>query len=398
MTTTDRILRLKASLDHPLLIKKKENLLYLTGCLFMHGYLLVQPISGARAARLKKRGTYATMVFFGDGLEKVAGIKADRLRNVAQYLGKADKLEVEDEFTLAEYEFVKAKIKDSGLRLKVEPVRSPVDLQRMVKDPGEIALVKKSMEIVERVFHRVRSELKKPGMTERRLADFIKSEGLRLGAEDVSFAPIVASGANAAIPHHVPRHKKLKKGESIILDFGFKYKGYCSDFTRTVFLKTAPRKLADAYNQVEEAYNTSISFVSSRPSHPQGDERRYPLNDNYRKNNIKGIPRSAALPRNDKRILAGDVYQKSVDVLKEKKLDKYYIHSLGHGTGLEIHELPNLAPGSKQELQNGMVFSIEPGVYLPGAGGVRIEDLVYLKEERAKRFIDVSTRLADNII
>ena len=98
-----------------------------------------------------------------------------------------------------------------------------------------------------------------------------------------------------------------------------------------------------------------------------------------------------------KGVIAGDVYQKSVDVLKEKHLDKYFIHSLGHGTGLEIHELPNLSPNSKDFMQNNMVFSIEPGVYIPKLGGVRIEDLVYLKEGKCKKFINISTKLTDNI-
>ncbi len=95
---------------------------------------------------------------------------------------------------------------------------------------------------------------------------------------------------------------------------------------------------------------------------------------------------------------AVDVYQKSVDVLAEKHLAKYFIHSLGHGTGLEIHELPNLSPNSRDILQNSMVFSIEPGVYIPKLGGIRIEDLVYLEKGQVRKFINVSTELKDNII
>ena len=97
-------------------------------------------------------------------------------------------------------------------------------------------------------------------------------------------------------------------------------------------------------------------------------------------------------------ITGNQVYQKSVDILKEKHLDKYFIHSLGHGTGLEIHELPNLSPASKDILQDGMIFSIEPGVYIPKVGGIRIEDLVYLEGGKVKKFINVSTKLTENII
>ncbi len=362
---------LKQLIRSPILIKKKENLFYLTGRFFMHGYLLIKPINADK----KRMNTDA--IFFGDGLEKVENLKTDRLKNIPLYLGKAHKLELEDEFTFAEYNYIKSKIKDSGLKIKVEHVRSPVDYQRAIKESGEIALVKKSMQIVEAVFRQVRKKLmnadKKRIITERGLAEFIQNTGLKMGANDLSFPAIVASGANAAIPHHVPSNKKLKAGESIILDFGFKYKNYCSDFTRTVFLKKVPPKLELAYNQVEKAYLGSMEYIEG---------------------SLLGQPQKAAF----KGVKAGDVYQKAVDVLAEKRLDKYFIHSLGHGTGLEIHELPNLSPNSKDILRNGMVFSIEPGVYIPKLGGVRIEDLVELQQEGVKRFINISTKLKDNII
>ena len=338
-----RLKKLQASLQNPILIKKKENLLYLTGRSFMHGYLLI-----------KKN----QVVFLGDGLEKIEGVKSDILKNVGNYIAKNQTLEIFSEFTFAEAAYIKKKNK--ALKLKITLKRDPVDHERAIKESSEIALVRKSMQIVERVFKLVRKEIKKPGMTEIKLAQFIQNSGLKLGAEDVSFPAIVASGANAAIPHHVPSSKKLRAGESIILDFGFKYKNYCSDFTRTVFIGHAPKRLADAYNQTENAYNESIQYIT--------------------------------LGKN-----AGDAYKKSVEVLAEAHLDKYFIHSLGHGTGLEIHELPNLSPGSKDTMQNGMVFSIEPGVYMKGTGGIRIEDLVYLEKGRVKKFINVSTKLSDNI-
>ncbi len=389
-----RLKQLQLSLQHPLLIKKKENLLYLTGRSFMHGYLLVKPRNHADS-NAEPRGKLS-VVFFGDGLEKVEGMKSDRLKNIPLYLAKAHTLELEDQFTFAEYNYIKAKLRNphpgplpkgeggrGRRKVKIEHQRSPVDFQRQVKDSNEIAMVRKSMQIVGQVFGQVKQQLGKRSWTEVGLAEFIKSSGLKLGAEDVSFPPIVASGANAAVPHHVPSLKKLKPGESIIIDFGFKYKNYCSDFTRTVFLKNAPKKLSDAYNQVEKAYNESINFVSLRGA----SATKQSQSENR-------LLRSA---RNDK-IAAGDVYQKSVDVLTEKHLQKYFIHSLGHGTGLEIHELPNLSPGSKDILKNNMVFSIEPGVYIPKLGGIRIEDLVYLESGKVKKFISIPTNLKYNII
>lgn len=340
-----RMHKLQQSLVRPLLVKKKENLLYLTGRSFIgiEGWLLV-----------KKTGN----IFFGTGLEAVKGTeKVESLKDISKYLRKSQVLEVEDGFTYAEGGYLKYKI--PGLKLK--GVRSPVDLQRAVKDEEELALVGKSMKIVEAVFGKVKKALAKREWTEAALAEFIKNEGLKLGAQAISFPPIVASGAHAAIPHHIPTQKKLKKGESVVIDFGFKYKNYCSDFTRTVFIKSVPKRMEAAYNQTEKAYKLSMQEARE----------------------------GAAAER---------PYSEAVRVLAEKNLDKYFPHSLGHGTGLEIHEHPNLSPKSREILKNGMIFSIEPGVYLPKTGGVRIEDLVYLKSGKPESFISVPTGLIENVI
>lgn len=342
---TQRIKQLQKKLTHPVLIKKKENLLYITGHSFdmrSEEYLLL---------------TKNQVVGFGSGLEKIEWAKkVDRLKNVGKYVGRTKQLDIEYGFTYGEGAYLKYKLPG----VKVKPQRSPVDEMRAVKEPEEIALVRKSMQIVQEVFKLVKKQLSLKVWTEQKLADFIQQKGLEFGAEDLSFPVIVASGAHAAIPHHVPGSKKLKARESIILDFGFKYKGYCSDFTRTVFLKSVPKKIADAYNQTEKAYHESMKLAG------------------------EGVK-------------AEKLYDRAVDVLAEKKLDKYFIHSLGHGTGLEIHELPNLSPKSKDVLHNGMIFSIEPGVYFSRLGGIRIEDLVYLEQGKVKKFINVSTKLTDNI-
>ncbi len=393
-----RLKALQKTLNNPILIKKKENLLYLTGRSFMHGYLLIKPLTPA----LSRKGRGGEVVFLGDGLEKIEGVKTDFLKNVGKYISKKEVLEIFGEFTYAEAKYIRAKNKD--LRLKITVKHDPVDYQRVIKEPEEIENVKKSMQIVERVFKLVRGKLKdtdgKRINTEIGLAKFIETSGLKMGANDLAFPAIVASGPNAAIPHHVPSSKKIKSNESIILDFGFKYKNYCSDFTRTVFLKSAPKRLAEAYNQTEKAYNGSIKFCNT-PSLtlPTSDALRGRESKPFLPLDGGGIK----TPSYNKRGLGGDitgndVYQKSVSILKEKHLEKYFIHSLGHGTGLEIHELPNLSPNSKDVLKDNMIFSIEPGVYIPKVGGIRIEDLVYLQGGKVKKFINISTKLEDNVI
>jgi Xaa-Pro aminopeptidase len=366
-----KINTLLKNFKNPILIKKKENLFYLTGRTTDNRtdeYLLL---------------TKKMAVAFGSGLENIAWVKnSDRLKNIGKYLKGYKQLDIEYGFTYGEGEYLKRVTSDkvTGQRkaqIKIKPKTSVVDVMRQVKTREEIELVRKSMQIVERVFFETKKQLmntdKKRINTEILLAKFIEKRGLELGAHDLSFPAIVASGSNAAIPHHVPSNKKLKAGESIILDFGFKYKNYCSDFTRTVFIKkVGSKKMEEAYNQVEKAYLGSIDFCN--------------------------VAQATGLLHNKAgQLRAGDIYQKAVDILAEKKLDKYFIHSLGHGTGLEIHELPNLSPKSKDIMQNGMVFSIEPGVYIPKVGGVRIEDLVYLENVQVKKFINISTKLIDNI-
>src|SRR5581483_2953918 len=200
----NRLSRLQRSIKNPILIKKKENLRYLLGRSFLNAYLLV-----------KKND----VVFLGDGLEKVEGIKkVDFLKNVGKYIGRKETLEIFSEFTFGEAKYIK--VKNPKLKLKISIKRDPVDFQRMIKEPVEISNVRKSMQIVEKVFKLVRREIKTPGMTVIKLAKFIESSGIKLGANDLAFPAIVASGANAAIPHHVPSNKRLKAGESIIIDFG----------------------------------------------------------------------------------------------------------------------------------------------------------------------------------
>ena len=362
-----RLKKLQQSLKNPILIKKKENLFYLTGRSFDYRaeeYLLV---------------TKREVIGFGSGLEQIDWVnKSDRLKNIGKYI-KGNKLDIEWGFSYGEGEYLKLKTKSE--KLKIAPSRSPVDQMRQVKDAGELSKIGKSMQIVGKVFGEVKKQLAMKSWTEKGLAEFITKTGYKFGAEDISFPAIVAGGANAAIPHHVPSSKKLKPGESIIIDFGFKYKNYCSDFTRTVFLKRVPSRLEKEYNQVEKAYLGAMKFFDLELI--KGDKQEdAPLYWRGASSSIK----------------AEDVYNQAVKILSQAKLDKYFIHSLGHGTGLEIHELPNLSPNSKDILKDNMVFSIEPGVYIKNLGGVRIEDLVYLEKGKVKKFINVPTDLRDNVL
>ena len=339
---TARIKTLRKNLKSPLLVVKKENLFYFTGQHFIDGYLLID----------KKR-----MVFFGNGLEQIGGAKSDLISRLSKYFRAGQTLAVEDSLSRQEWDYFKKKLKG----VKLAPSSGAIERLRSIKTGAELEELRQAYRITAQVFAAVKSQLKKKQWTEEGLARYIRIWGLELGADEVSFDPIVAAGSNAAIPHHRPGPAILKPNQSIVVDFGFKVNGYCSDFTRTVFLKRVPAKLRQAYDQAETAYKKAFAFVRSGKT-------------------------------------GGEVDSAARNHLANANLAQYFIHSLGHGTGLEVHESPSLSPRSDDELKNGMVFSIEPGVYFPKIGGIRIEDLVYLKNGRPEYFVQVPTDLKSNTI
>ena len=185
----------------------------------------------------------------------------------------------------------------------------------------------------------------KPGVTEKEFASELVIQLLRNGSlSDLPFSPIVASGINAANPHHYPGDKKFEENELIIIDWGANYKGYFSDITRTFALgSTIDSKLLEAYNAVKSANESARNIA---------------------KVGVK----------------AGDVDSAARKIIEDAGFGQYFTHRTGHGLGLEIHEEPYIKPDSSFVLQKGMAFTIEPGIYIPDLGGIRIEDDVYLSE------------------
>lgn len=243
---------------------------------------------------------------------------------------------------------------------KLYPLKNIQNL-RSVKDSDEISKIEKACQIGDEAFNFIISKLKS-GVTEKEIAYklefFIKQRGAEL-----SFPPIVAFGKNSSIPHHKTSDRKLKTDNIALLDFGVRYEDYCSDMTRTVFFGKADDKFKKIYNTVLVSQRKAIDFLISSFNHQSSTEKlvKSSLVDKVSRNHIisAGFP---SIP-----------------------------HSLGHGIGIEVHEPPNLSPTSKVGLLPGMVFSIEPGIYLSGYGGLRIEDLVVL-EKRDIRLLTHSPR------
>ena len=222
---------------------------------------------------------------------------------------------------------------------------------RSVKDNDEIARIEKACDLGDKTFDYILKKIKK-GVSEKEIAFeiefFIKKNGA-----DLSFPTIVAFGKNSAIPHHQSGNDILNNNQFVLLDFGVKLNNYCSDMTRTIFFGKPTEKQKKIYQVVLESQKRAIDF----------------LNTKYKILNTK-----------TKSLKASDVDNAARDYIIEQNYPTIP-HSLGHGIGIEVHEFPNISPNSKDILKEGMVFSIEPGIYIPGFGGVRIEDLVVLEKQ-----------------
>ncbi|MCH5165742.1 MAG: aminopeptidase P family protein [Clostridiales bacterium] len=225
---------------------------------------------------------------------------------------------------------------------KLKPSEAAIAAKRAVKTEEEIKLIVTAQQIAEGALKRAISHVK-AGMTERELMAEINYEMIMGGAEKYSFETIVAFGANSAQPHHHPSDKKLEKNELILVDMGVKYNGYCSDMTRTFCIGNAGQQLTDVYNIVKEAQEYAIK-------------------------NIK-----AGMTCHDADALAREF-------ITSNGYGDHFGHSFGHGVGVDIHEDPRVGSGSQTILQPNMVITAEPGIYLPGIGGVRIEDMLVVKE------------------
>jgi Xaa-Pro aminopeptidase len=229
---------------------------------------------------------------------------------------------------------VSAKVR-RGMFVAVGPL---VARLREVKDAEEIAKMRRAARVGCELFEGLLSYLE-PGQTEAEVAATLEYAARLAGAEGMSFDTIVASGKRSALPHGRATAAKLPKRGFVTLDFGVILDGYCSDMTRTVHMGKAMPGERDVYDSVLEAQEAAVAAVAPG-------------------------------------VTAGEVDEAARSVLRRVKLDKYFSHSTGHGVGLEIHEGPRLAAKQKQVLEQGMVITIEPGVYMPGRFGLRIEDMV----------------------
>ncbi|HEX2369449.1 MAG TPA: Xaa-Pro peptidase family protein [Acidimicrobiia bacterium] len=232
---------------------------------------------------------------------------------------------------------------------------APITQQlRMRKDAKEISLLRAAAAATDRVVERL-AKTRFSGQTERQLAATVAEWALEEGHDTAGFA-IVASGPNAASPHHSPSDRTIDRGDTVVVDFGGRIGGYCSDTTRTFVVGDPSTEVEAAYRVLEEAQRTGVEAV--RP----------------------GVP-------------AAEVDAVTREVIDEAGLGDLFIHRTGHGIGLEVHEHPYIVAGNGEALEPGMAFSVEPGIYAPERWGMRIEDIVAVTPDGVDRLNQSDRRL-----
>jgi Xaa-Pro aminopeptidase len=332
-----RIARLADGLDNPLLVTSEPNVRYLTGFQSSNAALLVEPDA---SATLYADFRYATR---GREVDGVTFVETSRnlLAAIAEALAGR---------TIA---FEAAQLPYAGFQVLegagVSPVPSTglVEALRAIKDETEIAAVRRAGALSDVVFERLVNE-RFTGRTERELAWWVERTFRDRGAEGVSFEAIVAAGENASSPHAVPGDRPIEPGVLVTVDAGCVVSGYCSDCTRTFAVGDVSDRLLELYALCLEAQLAGLAAVGPG-------------------------------------VAATDADAASRVSIQAEGLGAAYGHGLGHGVGIEIHEAPVLRPESTDTLEAGNVVSVEPGIYLPGECGVRIEDLVLVTDEGSER-------------
>ena len=217
-----------------------------------------------------------------------------------------------------------------------------LDGLRAAKDEEELARMRQAQRITDEAFREILNFIR-PGLTEQDVAARLVYELLRRGGRKVSFDPIVAAGANGSMPHAVPGETVIQPGMFVTMDFGCVYEGYCSDMTRTVAVGQPTEEMERVYHTVLEAQRAGIAAARAG-------------------------------------VTGSEVDRAARQVIQQAGYGAFFSHSFGHSLGLEIHESPNAAPGEERIMPVGAVVSAEPGIYLPGRFGVRIEDVLVLRE------------------
>jgi Xaa-Pro aminopeptidase len=326
-------------------ISQPQNRRYLSGFTGSAGFLLITGHDAILATDF--RYTEQAIIQAPDYvIFQITGTMSNWLPGLTADLD-SDRLGFEDgHVTFSLYRQLHDILKDTRPDLELIPVGGLVESLRAIKEPEEIKLITRAVEITDRALETVTDTLQ-PGVTEKEVAWKLESCLRELGSQTIAFDIILASGPNAALPHAKPSEHKIQSGEPIVIDMGGRIEGYCSDLSRTICLGTPDDTFRKVYGTVLEAQSSAINGIREGMSGHDAD----------------------ALAR---------------AVIEKAGYGQAFGHALGHGVGLAEHEEPRLGPNSEDILKANMVFSIEPGIYITGWGGVRIEDLAVMDGGKAR--------------
>ena len=345
----ERVAQLAARLSEreldAILISAPKNRRYLSGFTGSAGYLLVTPQRQALFTDSRYIEQAGNQSPHFEAIQIKPGL--DWLMDALRETGVKRVGFESDVMTVASYNRVLDAIKEEDDLGGVSLIATSgiTDELRAVKDQDELAQLQKAIDASDRAMEAVCPTIQ-AGMTEKEVAWRMEVAMREFGADNISFDTIVASGPNGAMPHHRADDTVIQAGVPIVIDMGARVNGYCSDITRTVVVGEPDEMFHKIYNIVLGAQLTAINTV--RPG-----------------------------------LTGGECDALSRDVIAQAGYGDNFGHSLGHGVGLAVHEAPRVGPTAENVLEPNMVFTIEPGIYLPGWGGVRIEDIVVLGEEGA---------------
>ena len=358
----EKVLSLMNTYDiDSLLVSTEENRRYLSGftgedsqcdesagALFITAHKLILATDSRYDLQAAKEADQFDIVCYREGLAK-------SLPDILKQLNSKRMGFESVRMTVKQFHEFENIFSSENLDTELVPTENIVEQVREIKTEDEIKKTRQALSLAEKAFERVLRKIQ-PGMTEKRIAWLLEKEMRESGAETLSFPSIVASGPNSALPHAIPGDRKWREGEPLLFDWGARLNGYCSDTSRTIFFGKSDSTFQKVFQTVVDAQKKAIAAIRDGAG-------------------TQAVDRIAR------------------DHIENSGFKGKFGHGLGHGTGLAVHEAPRLSPLKDTVLKTGMLVTVEPGIYLPDWGGVRIENQVVVRDESA----EVLNSIGENI-
>lgn len=322
-----------------IIICSPENRRYLSGFTGSNGFLIISNSELGFATDFR----YVKQAEKECGNYEIFEIKSQPVDLLYEIIKKYNikKLAYEDSFmTMSFFNKLECELKE----IDFIPLKEAAGVIRIIKDKDELKLIGEAAKIADNAFTHI-LKLIKPGVPEKDIALELEYFMKKNGASKLSFDSIVASGKRSSLPHGIATDKVIENGDLVTLDFGCVYNGYCSDMTRTIVVGKADNRQKEIYNTVLKAQVEALSYIKAG-------------------------------------VLGKDVDKAARDIISDAGYGDYFGHGLGHGVGLAVHEEPRLSINGEMVLEENMVVTDEPGIYIPDYGGVRIEDLIIVGEDK----------------